>query len=271
MNIPFKPTLRRLKYFAMDHWEILTGRRDPLTPPVRLQSLIGGGDFAGIGQAMVNYSVSTGGLQSWHHVLDVGCGCGRVAVPLTRVLDGRGSYDGLDIDREAVKWCNRSIHRRFKSFRFHHADLANSAYNPAGKARSRDYKFPFADNSYDFIFLTSVFTHMLKPDVEHYLAELYRVMRPGARVMVSMFLLNDESLALIAGGHSTQAFMPYERDTYVTDPKIPESAVGYTESWVRQRVAAHGLSIAEPIHFGNWCDAGRKTSSYQDGLIFTKS
>ncbi len=64
----------------------------------------------------------------------------------------------------------------FLAFRFHCADLANSAYNPAGQTRSRDYKFSFPGNSYDFVFLTSVFTHMLKLDVKNYLAEISRVM-----------------------------------------------------------------------------------------------
>jgi methylase of polypeptide subunit release factors len=91
------------------------GRRDRLTPPARLQILVGDRDFAAIGKSLVSYSRSVGGLQPWHRVLDIGCGCGRVAIPLTHFLNGHGSYDGLDIVPAAVDWCNRSINRRFRA------------------------------------------------------------------------------------------------------------------------------------------------------------
>ena len=41
----------------------------------------------------------------------------------------------------------------------------------------------------DVAFLTSVFTHMLPEDVEHYLDELARVLKPGGRTLITWFLL----------------------------------------------------------------------------------
>jgi SAM-dependent methyltransferase len=112
-----------------------------------------------------------------------------------RVIDKRGSYDGVEIFRPAVQWCDRHIHRRFNNFRFHHADVWNSAYNPKGKVLARNYTFPFPGALHDFVFLTSVFTHMLPPDMERYLAEISRVLKPGTHGLLTFFLLNDESLA----------------------------------------------------------------------------
>jgi hypothetical protein len=52
--------------------------------------------------------------------------------------------------------------------------------------------------------------------------------------------------------------------------RTPEAAVGYTENWMRDRLAANGLAVVEPIHFGNWC--GRKSHlSYQDIVIINKN
>ena len=66
-------------------------------------------------------------------------------------------------------------------FRFHRADVASEAYNPEGAAPSSTYRFPFRDWSFDFIFLSSVFTHMLPDAVEHYLHEIARACsRPAA-------------------------------------------------------------------------------------------
>ena len=46
--------------------------------------------------------------------------------------------------------------------------------------------------------LKSVFTHMHPNDVRHYLKELGRVIRSGGRAVITYFLLNDESRALVA-------------------------------------------------------------------------
>ena len=52
---------------------------------------------------------------------------------------------------EAVEWCQRSITPRYPAFRFHRADLASRAYNPSGRTAASEYRFPFADRSFDFI------------------------------------------------------------------------------------------------------------------------
>jgi SAM-dependent methyltransferase len=168
---PIKDILRPLKYFVLDNVDVLTGRRSPLTPPNRLVALVGGGDFAKIGNDMVQSFIKFQGLQPWHRVLDIGSGIGRVAVPLTRFLNERGSYEGMDVWEIGVKWCTRNIHKRYKNFRFHCIDIYNSFYNPTGERLSRNYTFPFGNDEFDFIVLTSVFTHMLEEDVERYITE----------------------------------------------------------------------------------------------------
>jgi SAM-dependent methyltransferase len=76
-------------------------------------------------------------------------------------------------------------------------------YNPRGHSDAAEYRFPFRDAEFDFACLTSLFTHMPKREIEHYLAELACTMRPNGRYLVTYFLLNDEARALITAGRSS--------------------------------------------------------------------
>ena len=120
--------LRRIWYLPVDAVETITGKRDPMIPP-RGMIFIGSGDFREMGNTLRDQLVELGGLQPRHRVLDVGCGIGRVAVPLTGYLSREGSYEGFDIVRSGIRWCNRRIGSRYPNFRFIHVDLKNDLYN----------------------------------------------------------------------------------------------------------------------------------------------
>ena len=184
---------------ALDLRDTVSRRRDRLTPPRRLD-FVGHSDFAATGDEFLGHFIGLGGLQPSEAVLDVGCGIGRMALPLTGYLSQAGRYDGFDIVRANVGWCRRAITPRFPNFRFRHADVFNREYNPLGKLRGRDYRFPYPDRSFDFAVLTSVFTHLLPDEVAHYLAELGRVLRPGGRCLATVYLLNEESSRLVDAG-----------------------------------------------------------------------
>ena len=137
------------------------------------------------------YFVQLGGLKPDENVLDVGCGIGRMAVPLTKYL--KGVYEGFDIGPEAIKWCQDNISRRYPKFYFQVADVFNEKYNPGGKYKASEYKFPYDNDAFDFVYLTSVFTHMLPHDMENYLSEISRVLRNNGRCLITYYLLNEES------------------------------------------------------------------------------
>jgi len=51
---------------------------------------------------------------------------------------------------------------------------------------------------------------MFTPDMENYLKEISRVLKPGGRCFITYFLLNNESEKLIKTGKSSQnLFMAY--------------------------------------------------------------
>src|SRR5438067_7055335 len=275
----FKPNLAERNQTAESSSEQIesVGESDELIPPPELQAYVGGG-FERVGAEFLNYFRDLCGLQPDHRVLDVGCGSGRMAVPLTKFLTSEGSYEGFDISAPVVNWCTNNITRKHPNFRFQVADLHNPAYNLKSKRQAADYIFPFAGNYFDLVFLTSVFTHMKSPDMEAYAAQIARVLKLNGRCLITFFLLNPESRGLMreeakacsdSGSKRLNFQYTIAHGCQAVDPAKPEDALAYDETLVRQIFARHNLRIDEPIHYGSW--SGRKSYlSFQDILIATK-
>lgn len=173
--------------------------------------------------------------------MDVGCGVGRMAMPLAKYLNDKGSYKGFDIAPRAVNWCKAKIAKNLPNFDFDLADIYNAQYNPNGSYKVSEYKFPYDDLAFDFVFLTSVFTHMLPAGVENYFSEISRVLKPKGRCLITFFLINPESAGLIDLKKSTQEFI-YDCTIYRTvDKNKPEVAVAYAEDYIRGLFSKNGL------------------------------
>ncbi len=230
---------------------------DRLVPPPWLPS-IGGGDFKAIGEEFLGH-FRAAGLNPSERVLDIGCGTGRMARPLVGFLTG--TYDGTDIVKPSVEWCRRA-YRNHPNFRFHHADIFNEYYNPAGALGAAQYRFPFGDGAFDFIFLTSVFTHMLCSDVEHYLGEIRRL--SSGRVFMTAFLLDDATRQAIDAGQSALTFrFPLDR-CFADKVDVHEDAVAYERERFMAMLEDAGLSV-EAVHNGYW--RGGEGLSFQDIIV----
>ena len=195
------------------------------------------------------------GLRPEHRVLDIGSGIGNLAIGLREYLHG---YDGLEIHPEAVAWCQRAITRRRPSFRFHRADVSSRAYNPRGAVSAAEYRFPFPDQSFDMIFLASVFTHMLPDAVAHYLQEISRLLAPDGMCVASFFLLNDQTRASVDAGRSFMSLNVQHPSKLcrLHDATVPEAAVALEEEFVRQVCGQAGLEIRD-VRRGRWWSGER--------------
>ncbi|GAB3880756.1 class I SAM-dependent methyltransferase [Spirosoma agri] len=239
-----------------------------MTPP-RSKIFIGAGDFKVVGQEFKKLFIDIGGLKPNESVLDVGCGIGRMAIPLTNYLTAQGSYEGFDIVEQGIAWCQRMVTPRFPGFHFQLADVYNSHYHPQGRYQAHEYRFPFEDNRFDFVFLTSVFTHMPVRETAHYLAEISRVLKPGGRCFATFFLLNEESRTLMVTEQSTYNFQYELEGRYIFNPLDPDLGTAFDESWVLTTLIQCGLSSPVSVYPGRWC--GRKNATtFQDIVVAYK-
>lgn len=244
-----KALARRIRWGPSD----LLRPRGELIPPRRL-SFVGAGDFEETGREFLGYFVELGGLRPADRVLDIGCGIGRMAVPLTGYLEG-GSYAGFDVGREMIRWCRRNITPRHPSFEFSWAPVHNAKYNPFGHLDAAEFQFPYGDGSFDFAFATSLFTHLRRDEVRHYLGETARVLRPGGRCLLTFFLLSAEAERAVAEGRAMLDMRHPVDGGATTDPRQPEEAIAFRPEVVRELMAAVGLEVEEPVRPGVWAGA----------------
>lgn len=260
--------LAKSKAWVLDSVDFAFGLQRDMIPPRRLR-FIGSGDYRATGDEFLGYFQRLCGLQPDHRVLDLGCGIGRMAVPLTEYLSRRGSYEGMDIVPHGIEWCTAHVTPRFPNFRFQVADVYSKFYNPRGRYKASNYRFPFDDNCFDFAFLTSVFTHMLPEEVANYMGELSRVLKRGGKCLITWLMLNAESESLVKQGKSSLDVIHPLGGCRVMNPKIPGEAIAYPEGRVLELYAGAGLLVEPPIRFGSWC--GRATFlSTQDICVARK-
>jgi SAM-dependent methyltransferase len=260
--------LHRIKLALLDARDWVLGRAEPLRPPRHLLATWELDGFDEIGQRFLGHFIEVAGLQPHHAVLDVGCGIGRMAVPLTGYLES-GSYDGFDVIPRGIRWCQKHITQRYPKFRFTLADLYNRTYNPRGTSTAADFVFPYENCRFDLVVLTSVFTHLLPRDFENYIGQIARVLKPGGRCFATFFIAADDAEELIAAGRSSILATVDRGSYYAMAGHADEDAVVYKPVYLQQVFERAGLHELAPRRWGRWC--GRSAAfDYQDIVLLEK-
>ncbi len=162
----------------------------------RMAALAGGDTDANrffyVGLEWLEFLIRYGRLPPWGKVLDVGCGSGRMAVPLSYYITDEGGYYGFDVFQESIDHCKRQIEH--PAFQFERVDLSHHLYNQHGIIRSDTYDFPYPDEFLDATFAASVFTHLDVPTASNYLRQIRRTLRPGGRAILSFHAIPADTL-----------------------------------------------------------------------------
>lgn len=146
----------------IDH---LTQLRAAVGDERRAMELAVGGEFDAVGRIELEL-LRYAGLEPRHSVVDVGCGSGRLALPLAQFLTG--TYIGIDVVPDMVDYARGIVGR--PDWRF---EIASN------------FAIPDGDATADMVCFFSVFTHLLHEETFTYLKDAYRVLRPGGKVVFS--------------------------------------------------------------------------------------
>ncbi len=248
---------------------LINGKRD--FPPLHLRRYVGPlRTFEMSGAEFMVYLQHICGLQPNERALDIGCGCGLMALHLKGFLDSQGEYAGLDIHKPSIDWCRGNISSKHQHLKFLHIDVENHIFNPKGRVAAADFTFPLASGTFDVILLKSVFTHMRPQDVDGYLREVARLLSPAGRCLATFFLLNGQQEELANQGLNALQFSFGADGWRYAQKNSPESAVAYDEAHVMSLIRKHGLRLKKPVIYGKW--AGLTNGlSYQDMVLLEKA
>ncbi len=253
--------IRRIFYLPYDLFVKRT--YNDLRVPSKGRTFTGGGDFIKKGESFCNILRNQTLLKPDHRVLEIGCGLGRMAYPLTQYLDpvSGGSYHGFDIVEEAIRWCNQEINAKYPHFDFSHIPLHNDLYQSAG-ADASGYEFPFADSTFNRIFATSVFTHLLPAELENYLQESTRVLQTGGMMLFTFFVMDkSEKLKNFDFHHDYGHYL-------LMSNKVKRANVAYRQDYLFDYLKSNHLEI---VHYspGSW-QYGLNPLDFQDILVLQK-
>jgi cyclopropane fatty-acyl-phospholipid synthase-like methyltransferase len=192
-------------------------------------------------------------LRPSSRVLDIGCGCGRVATAFTRYLSRAGEYLGLDVWADGVTWCADHITAQHPNFRFRTVPAANNYYYAPDSGAGNDFQLSFVPSGrFDCIFALSVFTHLRLADARQYFALIARALAADGLAYLTFFVIDDDVHRFVkrTGHHTAVApagdgmWYAYERQDFFA---------GYEEPLLRRQFEEFGLEIVRSSR-GHWAE-----------------
>jgi SAM-dependent methyltransferase len=162
------------KLTLKERYQNLVDRLKAIAPHEQAMRLaVGEGDFDAIGKIECRI-LKRYGLRRSDYLIDVGCGSGRLAKPLSAYLIGR--YLGTDLVPELVEHARQVTAR--SDWRFEVIDHV---------------EIPEKDCQADMVCFFSVLTHLLHEQSYWYLEEAKRVLKPGGTIVFSFLEFAEPS------------------------------------------------------------------------------
>lgn len=203
-------------------------------PPLELRELVGPTDpavFDNPGGGPIWDGLPD---EAWRSYLDFGCGCGRSARRLLQQRPRPQRYLGIDLHAGMVQWCKENL--AADGFDYQHHDVYNAGFNP-DPHRPWVLPFPVEDRSVSIIEATSVFTHLLEAQAEHYLDEVARVLTDDGLLICTFFLFDKAGFP----------FMQDSQNALYINETDPTNAVVFDRGWLDRGLAERELALVAAV------------------------
>lgn len=261
--------VRKLVYFPIDFLNSF-GRKNKDVIPKKGDIFIGSGDFVKQGKHQLDLLKQYADIKPDGKILDVGSGIGRTAFALKTYLNETAVYDGFDVVEKGVVWCQKNISNEYPNFKFKCTPLNNDLYHLTDD-KAEKFVFPYQSDFYDTVFLFSVFTHMQPLEVQNYLNEICRVLKPGGKCLATFFYYTSANEDFISSKNGSFIF-PFKKENYrLMSEKVTSANIAFEENKLKEMIVATGLHLTETID-GYWKGAQSESElrDFQDVFILTK-
>ncbi|MFJ4767669.1 class I SAM-dependent methyltransferase [Streptomyces uncialis] len=156
----------------MDLRHLLHGHHDPSAPGAigraRAYEALSAVVFAGRRRRLYGRLVELSGARPGERALDIGCGTGYLAGLLARSVTPGGTVTGIDPAPAMIDYARRHVRRDHCTF-----------------TRGVAEELPCEEGAFDLVISSLAFHHIPEDRRERALAEMFRVLRPGGRLLLA--------------------------------------------------------------------------------------
>ena len=206
-------------------------------------------DYWDSGKRLVDHLIRHADLRPDSHILDIGCGTGRLAHALRSYLDG-GQYHGIDIRADYVQACRKSF-AFSKGYSFRHLDYYHPEWNTSGKKVPTE--LPYDPGSLDLVVVLGVLYHQDFTGAAEILHRSGHLIKHYGTLVCTAKLLNHHSMAHL----SPDQYSSRSDKSWHASRERPLLDVAHPEEGFRRAMLQSRLQIREPVRRGGWATGGQ--------------
>lgn len=239
-----------------------------------LSDIVGGGDPELIAKEVVTVIEKYTNLASSESILDMGCGCGRIAAALTQYVDRETRYLGIDIVPGLIDFARTFITPRFPSFHFALLNESNTSYDSWRRKGDNIGIANLAEavpaQSIDLAISVSLFTHLDFAPALAMLTSIRNGLKNDGRVFMTVFVLDASARDGVAAGQTAFSFKQRTPSgkLFAERSDDPTFAVAYDDGLLDELIRSAGFQLERHVR-GYW-SIGGTGETFQDALILRR-